>query len=191
MSDKTALPNDTHKDLPLLNLIMSVQDIPATGLKRDYAPDADELKTLSALIGLGELENLRFGVEITPLSRNEFLMVSRLTAQIRQTCSITLEPLLNELADETTTRFVPLPRFEELAAEEEEGQLEDENLEPLSEGRLAVGQVLYDQLEASIDPYPRTEGADWEEISRDAKLSDEGTESPFAVLASRKKNDGN
>jgi hypothetical protein len=102
------------------------------------------------------------------------------TATVEQTCVVTLEPLINEVAEpvdlyfDTAAKDVPLRGKDDLAPADE-----PEPPEPLTDGTIDLGAIAVDFLLLGIDPYPRKPGATF---SQPRSLK-EDEEHPFAALA--------
>ena len=106
-------------------------------------------------------------------------MTGRVTAEVAQTCVVTLEPLTNPIEEDVDLLFLP-GAPERLAAGNPD---EDEDVpEPLVGGRVDLGVIATEYLVLAIDPYPRKEGVTFEA----PKVGDDAPH-PFAALAALKK----
>jgi hypothetical protein len=100
---------------------------------------------------------------------------------------VTLEPIDNEIVEPIEVSFAP-DVSPTLANEQGEATIEfsaDEPPEILTGGAVDLGAVATEFLLLGIDPYPRKEGVVFE-----PHVAGDGSASPFAALASLKKNNG-
>jgi hypothetical protein len=98
---------------------------------------------------------------------------------------VTLEPLVNEIAEDVNLVFVPRPAVAEDTREVGEAEAPKENREtadPLVDGLIDLGAITTEFLILGLDPYPRKAGAVFQPPQ--AATPDE---SPFAALAALKK----
>ena len=57
--------------------------------------------------------------------------------------------------------------------------------EPMTDGRIEAGKLIYEILSAALEPYPRKPGVEFDWV--DPKLKDAGDQGPFAALAKLKR----
>jgi hypothetical protein len=100
---------------------------------------------------------------------------------VRQTCVVTLEPLVNEIREPIDLTFVPGDAASTPAREEDLGAHEPP--ERLIDGGVDLGAIAAEFLILGIDPYPRREGA----VFTAPEKSDDAADHPFAALAELKK----
>ena len=108
-------------------------------------------------------------------------MTGTVDVTVTQTCVVTLEEIECRYSAPLNVEFWPA----EMLAEEGEDEIDPlaADREPIEEGRIDVGRIVYEELASAIDPFPRREGAafDWED-----KEGAERTH-PFAQLARLKR----
>ena len=82
----------------------------------------------------------------------------------------------------------PLPLIEELNHQaEDKGHPLREWPEPILEGKMDIGSVIYETFATALDPYPKRQGASLQWQESDAQSDDkEKPEGPFAALAQLK-----
>jgi len=166
-----------------LNWEHLLDDIPATGLNVERTADAEECQRLAAALDLVAVKALTARYQISPLSLGRYQLSGELKALIEQTCVVTLEPVVGEVADGYVATYwpevaMPAPQTGQVALDAEPEP------EPIVDGKIDAGRIIFESLAAAIDPYPRLPDAEFE-----GPLSaPEGgkPESPFAVLASLK-----
>ena len=113
-----------------------------------------------------------------------------LQAQVEQTCVVTLEPLLNDVAASFKVDYWPETEMPEPNGGEVDFN-EDTDLEPIVAGRIEVGRAVFQSLAGAIDLFPRKPGVSFEaQDSAGDSGGDSGTEGPFSALA-KFKNDKN
>jgi hypothetical protein len=98
---------------------------------------------------------------------------------------VSLEPLVNEVAEEVDLVFVSKGVSKAPSSDEENGSLDagtSKETEPLIGGSVNLGALATEFLLLGLDPYPRKPGAIFQPPA-DAS-ADEG---PFAALAPLKK----
>lgn len=109
----------------------------------------------------------------------------RLLASLDQSCVVTGEPVAAHVDEAFALLFVPEPTS---GRPDEEIELGTNDLDVVFHDGAAIdlGGALADTLALSLDPYPRSAGAD--AALKEAGVLSEEQASPFAVLAGLKKN---
>lgn len=104
-------------------------------------------------------------------------------AKVEQACIATGEPVPATIDEAVNLRFVPAPGE---GNPDEEVELEADELDTIFHDGLAIplGDALADTLALTLDPYPRSAGAD--EALRAAGVISEEEAGPFAGLAALK-----
>jgi hypothetical protein len=111
-------------------------------------------------------------------------------ARVRQTCVVSLEPVVNRIEEAIDVTFAP-PRAAvadaKAASDDDEpiaGSLAgDDPPEPLLNGAVDLGALATEFLILGIDPYPRKDGVAFAPPSVPADAAGH----PFAALAALKK----
>ena len=84
-----------------------------------------------------------------------------LEAEVEQTCVVTLEPLVNHVAESFSVDYWPETDMPEPSGGELD--MHDEpDLEPIVAGRIEVGRVVFECLAGAIDLFPRKPGVTFE-----------------------------
>ena len=140
-------------------------------------PDEAARGRIARALGLDKLDRLEAELEISPWLDGARVRGSW-SAEIEQTCGVTLEPLPSSLAGEFELKAVPqgspnAPRAPEDAVLDPEAEDPPDVLEG---GRLDLGALVVEQLSLEIDPFPRKPGAVFEAPAPEQPAS------PFAVL---------
>ena len=110
----------------------------------------------------------------------------RLVASLDQSCVVTGEPVAAHVDEPFALVFVPEPPA---ARPDEEVELGGADLDVVFHDGSAIdlGGALADTLALSLDPYPRSAGAD--AALKEAGVLTEEQASPFAVLAKLRKDE--
>ena len=137
------------------------------------------------------VETLSAVFDVTRRGRDGLRAAGSVRARVRQTCVVSLEPMLNTVDEAIDVTFAPAreavanakKRMDddvELVAVDAEGE---EPPEPLVNGAIDLGALATEFLILGIDPYPRNEGIAFEAPAAAA----DSTAHPFAALAALKK----
>jgi uncharacterized metal-binding protein YceD (DUF177 family) len=108
----------------------------------------------------------------------------RLAASLSQRCVVTDEPVPAHVDEAFALLFVPEPKACGADAELELGE-SDCDIVFHDGSTIDLGSAIADTLALSLDPYPRSAGAD--ATLKEAGVLSESDASPFAVLAQLKK----
>jgi uncharacterized metal-binding protein YceD (DUF177 family) len=162
------------------------KDVPETGFSATRAAASDELEAVARALGLIACPNLEASYTITPTGAGRYVLSGTLRAQVVQACVVTLDPVTGAIQESFEAYFWP----EEDIAPPPGGVLDlDEaaDPEPIVDGQIAVGRIVFEWLAESLDPYPRKPGATLD-LREAAPAGGTGgkPESPFAVLANLK-----
>lgn len=147
--------------------------------------DARERAEIARRFALQSLDRLDVSVSLARSGRT-IRAHGRLAASLVQSCVITGEPVAAYVDEPFDLRFVPEPGN---ATTDQELELGASDCDTIFHDGAAIdlGGAIADTLALSIDPYPRSAGAD--SALREAGIMTEAEASPFAVLAKLKKPD--
>jgi hypothetical protein len=157
-----------------------MEDVPEIG--RHVSLVADDKARLAVAEAAGVNGVVRFEAEfdITPQGRDRLHVVGGISALVRQTCVVTLEPITNEVIEPIDVMFAP---GTELTSGRHELSIEAmDPLERIVNGRIDLGALATEFLILGIDPYPRKPGAVFE-LPREQKVNT----TAFAALSTLKK----
>jgi hypothetical protein len=100
---------------------------------------------------------------------------------VTQTCVVTLEEIERRYEAPLGVEFWPADMLTD--AEDADVDPLGADREPIEDGRLDVGRIVYEELASVIDPFPRRDDAafDWEDKEGAARTH------PFAQLARLKR----
>ena len=160
----------------------AVQDIPESGLAVERSASREELEAVARSLELLGCRSLMARYALTPRGSGHVYLSGTLQAQVEQSCVVTLEPLLNDVAADFKVDYWP-----ETELPEPGGGVVDiddaAELEPIVAGRIEVGRVVFQALAGAIDLFPRKPGVTFEPPP---DAADGRSESPFAALAKMK-----
>lgn len=158
-------------------------DLIRDGERLDLIADDAERRSIAGRLGLPALGRLEAHVT---LSRTGQLVrvEGRIAAALEQGCVVTGEPVAAHVDQPFSLLFMPEPDSSDPAEEIELGE-EDCDTVFYEGGTIDLGSAVADTLALSIDPYPRSAGAD--AALKEAGVLSQEQASPFAVLAKLKK----
>lgn len=162
-----------------------LNEIPAAGLRVSRDATEAERAQLAAQLPLESCEALSVEYRIKPAGRDRYALTGRVTAELAQSCVVSLDPVPARLDEPIDCKFVTAALIPESQDEEQE-VLGIEDLEPIENGFIDVGRIVFEVVASGLDPYPRRDDAQWQPPGNEAE-SDEGGAGPFAALADLKK----
>ena len=155
------------------------------GERIDLTADDDERRGVAKRLGLPSLDRLEAHV---CLSRTGEVVRAegRLVAALVQSCVVTGDPVAAHVDEPFALLFTPEPTT---AAPDEEIELGEADCDVVfyDGGSIDLGGAIADTLALSLDPYPRSAGA--EAALKEAGVMSEEQASPFAVLAKLRKDE--
>jgi uncharacterized metal-binding protein YceD (DUF177 family) len=156
------------------------------GERLDLVADDPERRSIAARLGLTALERLDAHAQLSRVGE-VVRAKGRLMASLQQTCVVTGDPVPAHVDEPFEVMFVRPP---EVSAPEEEIELGASDCDVVfyDGGSIDLGEAIADSLALSLDPYPRSAGA--EAALREAGVITEEQASPFAILAQLKRGDG-
>ncbi len=155
------------------------------GQRLDLVAGDEECAAIAQRLDLDGLDRLEAHVT---LSRDGETVRAegRLAASLAQRCVITGDPVAAHVDEPFTFAFVPEPSG---TGHDEEIELGGAELDTIFHdgAEIDLGTAIADTLALSIDPFPRSAGAD--AALKEAGVMTEEQASPFAVLAKLRNSD--
>jgi len=153
------------------------------GERLDLVADEAERRSISERLALGAIDRLEAHAILSrtgPIVRAE----GRIIAALQQSCVVTGEPVAANVDEPFEVRFIPEPPP---GRPDEEIELNADECDFVFHDGAAVdlGSALADTLALSLDPYPRSAGAD--ATLREAGVLSEEEAGPFGALAELKR----
>jgi uncharacterized metal-binding protein YceD (DUF177 family) len=155
------------------------------GERLDLVADERERSAIATRLGIPKLDRLDAHAQ---LSRTGDIVraTGRLMASLDQNCVVTNEPVPAHVDEAFDIMFVRPPETSEPDEEVELGA-SDCDVVFYDGGTIDLGSAIADSLALSLNPYPRSAGA--EADLREAGVMTEAEASPFAILAQLKRGD--
>lgn len=171
-------------DPPVLSRPLKVDEI-KDGESAEIAANDAELDAIAKMLDLVALERLIFAYRFDHRGGGRLRLTGTLRGMVTQTCVITLDPVETVLDVSVEQDFWPatlIAELEQNTAESGGGLLDWP--EPILDGTIDLGPVIYESLATALDPYPRREGAsfDWPQSRQESARS-----GPFAALSDLKR----
>ncbi len=169
----------------LRDWVHTVTDIGERTLSRKRQATEEERIELARELDILSCESLDVAYEIKPLGKDRYTFEGTLDAAVTQACVVTLEPVPARLKESFSIELSPPEAMEDeepVAGDREVSSIAD--VEPIDDGRIEVGALIFAVMSAALDPYPRKPDAAFEWV--DPKGDDPKSASPFAALAKLK-----
>ena len=155
------------------------------GERIDLSADEGERRQIAERLGLRSLD--RFEAHATLDRKGEIVRArGRLKAILRQSCVVTDEPVDAHADEPFDIYFLPEPSS---SSPDEEIELRESDCDVVFHdgGAIDLGQAIADTLALTLEPYPRSPGA--EATLKEAGVLTEAEAGPFAALAKLKRSD--
>ena len=181
MPEKTSTSGAAAAPLPL-DWGHDISDISAAGLDVKRQATAPERAVLAAALEILSCEAMQVSYRLTRAPAEGYRLKGKLVADVSQACVVTLAPVLETVTAAFAVDFRP----EDEVRGMDGGAVdldEDVEVEPVEGTWLAVGRIVFEELAAGLNPYPRRPGAEFTPAADAVKPA---KENPFAVLAKLK-----
>ncbi|WP_072396664.1 DUF177 domain-containing protein [Hyphomicrobium sp. CS1GBMeth3] len=163
-----------------------VTDIPERGLSERRQATDEERVELARELDIPACEALSVAYEIKGLGKGRYRLSGTLDAGITQACVVTLEPVPARLSEPFSVELAPAGDLEDepsVAGDRVVSSIPD--IEPIEDGRIDVGTIVFGVLSSALPPYPRKDGAAFDWVDPKIEAGAEAT-NPFAALAKLK-----
>ena len=152
-------------------------------LSRRLEPDAEARQRIARALNLKSLDRFEADLEVTA-TVSGWRLIGRVVADAVQSCVLTLEPLPVHVDDRFEINLVEAVDTAPSDEGEIDLELDDDSPDVVENGQIDLGQYAVEQLALHLDPYPRKDGAVFEQPPEPGDIS------PFGVLRALKPNDG-
>ncbi len=165
------------------------EDLPPDGLWVRLRADSDDRRALAELLSVLSVESVEADLRLQWIAGENRLVEidGTVRAALTQRCVVTLEPLAATLEGDIAIRFTDQAEQADQADESDDGwesdAEEDDPPEYAADGIIDLGDLVAQQLALEVDPFPRTEGLAYQDISVGGDDDDAEAEKPFAGLA--------
>ncbi|WP_417317655.1 YceD family protein [Emcibacter sp.] len=189
MNEETTSPLQSEFSRPI-----DIATLPQSGRGFKIEATPEEEAALAERFGVIAVENLKSECVLKPVRGQKavrFQLDASFSARVVQACSVTLEPVPEDVAGSFTVYFVD-EDFDELVERQEiEFAYDEEDIEPLIGQVIDLGEQLAQHLSLSMNPYPRKQGAKGDELGYEILQEDDETlvaekKNPFEVLKTLK-----
>lgn len=175
---KTALPIERIYDLATLS---------EAGDEVQIAPSAEDLARLAQWAGVDRVERLEGKISLRKLSPSRFAYDAVLSADVVQSCVVTLEPVKSHIA----RSFGRTLHYTSGRPLRDEGELtlaagDEDAPDEIASTRFDLAGPLLEEFSLAIDPYPRVPGVAYDPPAEAANPDG----NPFAVLKQLKEKGG-
>ena len=156
------------------------------GERLDLVADDSERSAIRRRLRLNSLHRLE--AHVTLARAGEMIRAEgRIAATLDQTCVVTGDPVAAHVDEPFAILFMPEPAS---GGPDEEIELGETDCDVVFHDGAAIdlGNAIADTLALSLDPYPRSAGAD--AALKEAGVLSEEQASPFAMLAKLRKDQG-
>lgn len=157
-----------------------LDEVPETGRHVELVADEATRASLAQAAGLAGLSRLAASFDLARQGSTGLRVSGNVSASVRQTCVVTLEPVDNEVEEAVDLVFASASAGGSASPTSASNATLDspEPPEAMSDGTVDLGVVATEFLLLGIDPYPRKPGAVFE-----PPPGSDTRESPFAALA--------
>lgn len=170
-----------------LNWRQPIDAVPPAGLDFDQTADDAERERLRDICDLVEVPRMEAHFTVKPWRKTGFAVKGRVSADVVQSCVVTLEPVRQSVDEEVEVHFVPAREAEKWReTPDEDGEIvidpEAEDPPDLFEGNaIELGALAAEYFALGLDPYPRAPGVNFD-AREEAEESDPERQKPFAGL---------
>jgi uncharacterized metal-binding protein YceD (DUF177 family) len=178
------MPKARKSDTALWSVPVRIEDVPAPGAHLTLSADAGVRNAIAAATGLLALPRFDATFDVQRHGRGGARVTGSVSADVEQTCVVTLEPVRNSVDESVDLTLTP-PSATPAELEAELPPEGDDPPDPLTDGALDLGAIAVEFLLLGVDPYPRKADAVFVAPS-DGDNGDQAAH-PFAALAALKK----
>ena len=165
--------------------VIRLDEVGEPGRRVELEASEETRAAVAKPAGVDAIERLHATFDLTRRGRDGLRVGGRVTARVRQSCVVTLEPVLNDIDETIDVDFVPARDIAGADRADDEIVLtpSSEEREPLLDGTVDLGALATEFLILGVDPYPRKAGAAFEV----PKPASDPAGHPFAALAALQK----
>lgn len=140
---------------PEFSHLVVVDKIPAAGMTETLRAKDDERQRLAERFGLAALSKLEAKLDVHNASGRTVAVTGRIVADVVQTCVVSLEPVPAHIDHGIDVLYAAAEQFET-----EAGQLgpDEQEMEPIIDGAIDLGELVAQHLGVALNPYPRKPG---------------------------------
>lgn len=162
---------------PELSYIVETARVPASGVNVDIAADEKQRKALAGRFGINGINSLTAHIVLKRINGTQIRVHGDFEASVVQTCVVSLEPFEETVRDNFTVVFSQEEGTSLKVNEIDLDMSQEDDVEPVENGRIDVGELTAEYLSLALDPFPHAPDAVF-----DARPVREKEENPFSVL---------
>lgn len=162
---------------PELSYIVETARVPASGVNVDITVDESQRKALAERFGIDGINSLTAHIVLKRVNGTQIRVRGDFEASVVQTCVVSLEPFEQHLRDSFTVVFSEEEGASLKVNEIDLDMTQEDDIEPVENGRIDVGELMAEYLSLALDPFPHRPDAVF-----DAEAVREKDENPFSVL---------
>jgi uncharacterized metal-binding protein YceD (DUF177 family) len=168
--------------MPSLAWMVATTEVPERGLALRRSADDAERQALAAELEIMAVTRADLDARISPRGGGRFRLVGRLEAEAVQVCVVSLDPVEAHLDIALEIDLVPEQELPHELSELEAGTdpVEARLLEPIRNGTMDIGAIVFQEIAAALDPFPRLAGARLDRHEAGPAAAD--ADHPFAKL---------
>ena len=165
--------------------IVRVDALPRGGQNMTIEASPSEREALASLYKIPAVAALTAALRLEQAGRDGVRVSGAVHGELTQTCSVSLEPFAATVDEVIDVRFAP--RSEEDSVRGPKGKTEtfsiadEDEPDPIIEGKIDVGALAAEFFALGLDPYPRKPGVEFV-----APAECPPADSPFAALAAKR-----
>jgi uncharacterized metal-binding protein YceD (DUF177 family) len=163
--------------------LVAVAKVGESGLAQTIEAKSGEHEKIAEYLDLAAVRSLKADIKLSRWRGKGLRVNGKMTAEVTQSCVVTLDPVEAKVEAEFERRFLPDDDLTRDEGSEHEVFVDPEGEDPPEPlGRdVDLGEILVEELALNLDPYPRKPGVEFHDDA--AKAS---RENPFAKLAKLK-----
>tara|TARA_R110000824_G_scaffold399843_1_gene606068 strand:+ start:153961 stop:154524 length:564 start_codon:yes stop_codon:yes gene_type:complete len=179
---------------PEFSKVLAVADVPPNGTFVKFDVSEAERAALAERFGLVAIHSFSGKVGVKPWRRHGLALEGSFTADVVQTCVVSLEPMDARVSENFSLNFLPLEMIERDAARAAESEIivdveSADEPEVIENGKIDLGEAMSEQLALALDPYPRKPDAVPAKTVIEPEDVAEIRPNPFAALEKLKRKD--
>ena len=163
----------------------AMRDVPAAGLTVARTATPEEAGRVAKVLDILGVEALVATYRVKPVSGGRYRLAGEIKARVVQACVVSLEPVVTEISSPFEVMLAPAETLAGGARDADGDEVEADGIdtplvEPIVNGEVDVGRIVYEELASQLDPYPRRPDASFEWADDRVAAADVN---PFAKLA--------
>ena len=167
--------------------IVRVDALPRDGQTFEIEASDSEREALALSYKLPAIQALVATLRVHPTSGGGAEVTGHVHGELTQTCVVSLDPFPGTVDEEVDVRFAPIDEKSPARRPPDEpltvSMDEEDDPDPLINGRIDLGALTAEFFALGLDPYPRKPGVTFE------PPAEENNVSPFAVLRDKASDD--